>query len=57
MGHEGEVLDEAAALALGRVAGTKHPPLGGLERPGPAHLPGLLKLGIHSAHRNNRINS
>ena len=54
MGHEGEVLDEAATLALGRVAGTEHAPLRGLQRPGTAHLTRLLKLGVHSEQIHNR---
>ncbi len=55
VGHEGEVLDEAAALTLRGVAGAEHAPLGGLQRPGAAHLAGLLKLGIDPGINKNNL--
>ena len=36
--HEREVLDQAAALSLGRVCWAKHAPLAGVQRAGAAHL-------------------
>ena len=38
MGHECQVLDQATALALGRVSRAQHPPLAGLQGTRPAHL-------------------
>lgn len=38
VGHQREVLDEAARLSLGGVRGAEHAPLAGLERTGAGHL-------------------
>jgi hypothetical protein len=43
-GHERQVLDQAAGLALGRVRRAQHAPLAGLQAARPAHL-----RGTHSA--------
>lgn len=45
-----EVLDEAAALTLGRVARTQHAPLTRLQTARPTHLARLLELTLDARH-------
>ena len=50
VGHEGQVLHQSAPFPLGGVRGAHHPPLGGLEGAGAAHLPRLLELAREAGH-------
>ena len=58
MRHQGKVLDQTACFSFGRVAGTKHAPLTGLQRSRPTDLTRLLELrrdtGHHPQGRNER---
>mmetsp|Transcript_106398 Transcript_106398/g.297935 ORF Transcript_106398/g.297935 Transcript_106398/m.297935 type:complete len:308 (-) Transcript_106398:1329-2252(-) len=48
--QQGEVLHEAALLALGGVRGAQHAPLRGLQRPGPGDLAILGEGGLDAHH-------
>mmetsp|Transcript_57798 Transcript_57798/g.152058 ORF Transcript_57798/g.152058 Transcript_57798/m.152058 type:complete len:514 (+) Transcript_57798:764-2305(+) len=48
--EQGEVLHQAALLALGGVRRTEHAPLRRLQRARPGHLAALLELRLHPHH-------
>ena len=50
VGHQREVLDQATGFTLRSVRGAEHPPLGGLEGAGPAHLSRLFELAGDAGH-------
>jgi len=50
VGHEREVLDEAASLAFGCVRGAQHSKLRGLQRTGTRDLASLFKLRRDARH-------